>query len=91
MAAARRLSLWTAGPATLRATNSKASKEHPAGNVLAKTKKDEVYHPGPATAAMGSSAISVGNTGEGQPVEIRQPYLGLRYCIAVEGVFPTPP
>lgn len=76
--------------ATLRGTNSKGSREPPAGNVLAKEKHDQ-YHPGPATVAMGASAIDVENTGGGQPVGIRQPFLGLRYCIAFQGTFPPQP
>lgn len=35
------------------------------------------------------AAASVGNTGGGTPVAIRNPYVGLQYIIAVQGIFPT--
>ncbi|HCS28290.1 MAG TPA: phage tail protein [Spongiibacteraceae bacterium] len=34
-------------------------------------------------------AASIGNTGGGQAAPIRNPYLGLRPCIATQGVFPS--
>jgi microcystin-dependent protein len=46
-----------------------------------------VYHlPGP-TAAM--AAESIGASGSGVPHENRQPYLGLTFCIAMQGIFPS--
>lgn len=35
--------------------------------------------------------LSIGTTGSSSPVQIRQPYTGLIYCIAIEGVYPTRP
>ena len=29
------------------------------------------------------------NTGGGQPHSIRDPFLGLNYCIALQGIFPS--
>jgi microcystin-dependent protein len=46
-------------------------------------------------ATMGASPISatvqvtVGNTGSSQPVNIRNPYLGMNYIICLEGIFPS--
>jgi microcystin-dependent protein len=35
------------------------------------------------------AASSVANTGGGQPLPIRNPYLGLNYIIALQGIFPS--
>lgn len=33
--------------------------------------------------------VLVGPTGGGQPISIRSPYLGISYCIALQGIFPS--
>lgn len=44
----------------------------------------------PAQTAVGSAMhLPAGATGGGQPHENRQPYLGLNYIIAIEGLFPV--
>lgn len=44
----------------------------------------------PAHTAVGSAMhLPAGATGGGQPHENRQPYLGLNYIIAIEGLFPV--
>ena len=35
------------------------------------------------------AGVSSGNTGNGQPFSNRTPYLGINYCIATEGVYPS--
>ena len=51
------------------------------------------YHSGPATATMNAGAVSttvdVRNAGGGQAHNNMQPYLTLRYCIALTGLFPS--
>lgn len=47
------------------------------------------YYPGPANAAMNPEAI--GLTGGDQPHNNLPPYLGVNYCIAYQGVFPSQP
>jgi microcystin-dependent protein len=34
------------------------------------------------------NAAAIGNTGGGQPHNNRQPYVGLTFCIALQGIFP---
>lgn len=66
------------------------------GNVPASS-PEAIYNAGPADADMGSSAITnsatatttVANAGGNQSENIRNPYLGLRWCIALEGVYPS--
>jgi microcystin-dependent protein len=38
---------------------------------------------------MSSAGVSVGNTGSGQPVSIMQPFLGVNFIIALEGLYPS--
>jgi microcystin-dependent protein len=83
--------------ATMRASSAAASGVAPSGSVLANTGRNNTYNGGPADAAMGASAIAatgtgatiVANAGGGQAFDNRQPYLGLRWCIALQGIFPS--
>ncbi|TCK67594.1 microcystin-dependent protein [Winogradskyella wandonensis] len=60
----------------------------PANNYPAQTKTlDPEYSTGGTAITMNTNMI--GNTGNGQPVENRQPYLGLRYVICIQGIFPS--
>lgn len=81
----------------LRAFNSRAGNTGTAQGNVPSTASETVYNAGPADVDMGSSAISttasgtttVGNAGGGQPMSIRNPYLGLRWCIALQGIYPS--
>lgn len=42
-----------------------------------------------ATSNAHLGGVSVGNTGGNQPINNQQPYLGVHYIIAVQGVFPS--
>jgi microcystin-dependent protein len=46
-----------------------------------------VYSGTPPNATM--NPLMVGNAGSNQPFSIRDPYLGINYIIALEGVFPS--
>jgi microcystin-dependent protein len=73
----------------LRATASPTSAS-PAGATLSASSTGAVlYRTSAANAPMaGQSVTSVGG---GQPHENRQPYLPLKFCIALQGVFPPRP
>ncbi|RZL30492.1 MAG: phage tail protein [Rubrivivax sp.] len=59
----------------------------PAGNVLAPTASGaSVYRAPGAAAPLAASAISP--AGSGAPHENVQPWLGLTFCIALQGIFP---
>lgn len=60
----------------------------PAGTVMTPTATGggNVYRAPGATTPM--AVESVAPTGGGQPHENRQPYLGLTFCIALQGIFP---
>ncbi|MBI5258118.1 MAG: tail fiber protein [Burkholderiales bacterium] len=65
--------------------------DSPAGAVPAQLSRSNNYSNAAANTAMGASAITVGSTGSNQPVALRNPYLGLRYCIAIQGLYPSRP
>ena len=47
------------------------------------------YATGQNDALMRADAISLQNTGSGLPFSIRSPYIGIYYCIALVGIFPS--
>ena len=59
----------------------------PAGNLLAKG-ATQLYAPPAALGTM--NAASVTNVGGSQPHNNQQPYLALTFCIALQGIFPSP-
>jgi microcystin-dependent protein len=77
--------------AQLKGTAATGNTDSPAGAVPARMPRANDYSTGAADANMGASAISVSPTGSGQPVDVRNPYLGLHYCIALTGIFPSRP
>ncbi len=72
------------------ATNVIGDKGGPGGKFLASgvgTAGLKRYHLGPPNKIMNSAMI--GNTGGGQSFSNRDPYLAMRWCIALVGVFPS--
>ena len=60
--------------------------------VLAQVAEDDgkparAYSTSAADTTLASSAIS--STGSGQAVDVRNPYLGMKYVIALQGIFPS--
>lgn len=82
----------TTATATLRGSSAAGDSESPGGNVPAQGLR--VFNAGPANVDMGPSAIdttastTIANTGGSQSFGIRDPYLGIRHCIALIGIFP---
>ena len=63
------------------------------GRVLAGKNNAKIYASGPANATMHNSSINatttVATAGASQPQQNRSPFLGLRYCIALSGIYPS--
>ncbi|RYZ51905.1 MAG: phage tail protein [Chitinophagaceae bacterium] len=70
------------------ATTNPATTTNPGGNMLADTKPSELYHPTDGQEAMGTSMVS--NIGGSQPHQNMQPFLALTFCVALQGIFPSP-
>ena len=46
---------------------------------------------GPAGETVNADPSAISSTGGNQPVDVRQPYLVLNYCIALQGIWPSRP
>jgi len=72
---------------TINANNAAGTTSDPTNNVLANTAVlDKEFNTFPNTV-MGAT----GSTGSGQPISNQQPYLGINYIIATQGIFPSHP
>lgn len=72
---------------TLNGSSSPGTSSSPNGNVPA-VNRDGILHYGTQADATMSSA-SIANTGGNQPFNNIQPVLGMHYCIALQGIFPS--
>ena len=73
-------------------TDTNGNTDKPSGAVLARLPRSKIYSAAPAASevgAMGPSAVSQATQGGGQPVQVRDPYMGLRYCVAIQGFYPS--
>jgi microcystin-dependent protein len=75
----------------LNAASGGGNSASPAGNVpAASTARDSIYsNTSDTTMAANGGQVTVGIAGGSQPHNNMQPYLGLNYIIAVEGIFPS--
>ena len=74
---------------TLNGTSTAASQPVPTGALLATTgATDPVYSAPSSLVAMFPQVL--GNTGGSQAHENQQPFLVLTFCIALQGIFPSP-
>ena len=86
---------------TLYGSAASGNSTSPAGAALATTKKStQTYVAGSPDQAMadgsvrsvvtgGAATTTINASGGGQPFAVRDPYLGLRACIALVGIYPT--
>ena len=70
--------------AQMQAASARADSHHPGGALFATT-AEPAYTTGPSTTATSVTGIA----GSSQPVNVLNPYVGLRYCIALQGIFPS--
>ncbi len=77
---------------SLNASTSAGTQPLPTGNVLASVQDSQG---GQSTAYINAAPntpmapTSIGQTGNGLPISIQSPYLGLNFIIATQGVFPS--
>ena len=64
---------------------------NPAGNAIARSTLTIYSNNSPPTAAgaMHPGTLFINNNGGNQPVNKRSPYLGMRYCVVTQGIFPS--
>jgi microcystin-dependent protein len=73
---------------TLNGTSSDGTQVVPAGQELAKAAPANPYHNATNLSAM--NPASVANVGGSQAHLNMQPFLSLTFCIALQGIFPSP-
>ena len=71
---------------SLQVTGSNGSTSIPTGNILAAA--NNLYHAAGDLTTLHASTIA--STGGGQPHLNMQPFLTLTFCIALQGIFPSP-
>ncbi|TCO70613.1 phage tail protein [Rhodovulum euryhalinum] len=71
----------------LNATTAAGASPDPTGNLPANVGRETIYAGGPPDAQMSGSAI--GATGGGQPVGTMPPFQVIRFCVALQGIFPS--
>jgi microcystin-dependent protein len=78
--------------AQMKASSSDAQTDAPAGKVLAKAPRGDLYGDPASLADMASESVSVtvnDNAGGGQPHDNMQPYQVVNFVIALQGLYPT--
>ena len=85
----------TIGTLNMRAKNAAGNSQSPVGNVPAAEASGvtATYSSAAADSNMAAGALagapSIATAGSSQPFALRNPYLGMNFIIALEGVFPS--
>jgi microcystin-dependent protein len=78
--------------AKMRANTGSAGEDNPTGRSLG-TAREDIYNDTAPAVDMADGTVTAtataGDTGGGQAHENRQPYLVIRWCIALQGTFPS--
>lgn len=74
------------------ATNADGDQPGPGGKILAAAPpngagSETIYSDQPANRAMSDAMIE--RTGAAAPIDLKSPFVALRYCVALQGVFPS--
>lgn len=77
--------------AQLRGVSGAGTTDTPTGASPARLPRSNNYSASATDVNMAASTVSVASAGGGLPFTVRNPYLGLRYCVAMEGIFPSRP
>jgi microcystin-dependent protein len=72
-----------------RASNLPGDTANPNDNSLATTGTQKIYHSGAPTVNMDVGTVALTNTGGSQPVNKVSPYLVMRWCVALYGIYPS--
>ncbi len=73
----------------MRASNLPGDTANPNDNSLATTSGERIYHTGAPAVNMDVGTVVVANSGGNFPVNKVSPYLVMRWCVAMVGVFPS--
>ncbi len=73
---------------TLHVSRETGDALSPSGNFIAATEEVELFQSS-SNGTMGQNAQTVGNTGGGQPIYNRQPFIGINYIVCLLGIYPS--
>jgi microcystin-dependent protein len=77
-------------PAQAQGVSTAGTSTSPAGGTWATSSaRDAVYSNAAPNAPMAAGGVSVGAAGGSQPHNNMQPYLGINFIIAIEGIYPS--
>ena len=77
------------------ATNAQGNKFGPGGDILGDPNNDEtssdvrIYADGSVTPNKVMNSGMISNAGGGQSLSIQSPFLAMKWCVALQGVFPS--
>ncbi|MCP4622099.1 MAG: phage tail protein [bacterium] len=77
--------------ATVNAYSSEGDAATPVNNVWAKSGQGDPDYNSSGNATMQTGAVTLSNSGGSQSHNNMPPFLGIRHCIAVEGIYPSRP
>jgi microcystin-dependent protein len=76
--------------AVMNVNKGQGNKPSPQGKVLAADSAgNSIYSTSAPDDTLNASAITVGTTGSGAHVQMRNPYLGINMIICLQGIFPS--
>jgi microcystin-dependent protein len=75
--------------ALVRTTSGAANSTSPVGNKLGTTPAAKYVNAAPNAQLMNRDTVLVNSSGSGQPYSHLPPTLTIRYCVALEGIFPS--
>ena len=70
-------------------SDAPGTKASPNGRVLARSVGNDIYIDGTPTDPMANGTVQTNQTGNSQPHENRMPFLAMKWCVAMQGVFPS--
>lgn len=74
---------------TVMVTSTAANESGPAGNLISAQAEDTNYAPIGTNKPVAMAADAIGPFGPNVPVSNMQPTLGLTFCIALQGIYPS--
>jgi len=75
--------------AQVKGTATNGNTDNPTGAVPARLPRSNIYSSSGASDATMATTVTIGTAGGGQPVSVRDPYLGMTTCIALVGIYPS--
>jgi len=73
----------------VKVASTNATTDEPAGAVLTTSDNNNYAAPAAANGNLAAGTLTLSPSGSGQPLSIRQPYIGINFIICTSGFFPS--